>query len=116
MPSKTPIEALFLETGCIPLKFHIQKRRLMYLHHLLTRSEKELIRKFYSAQKSKPSKNDWVQTVKSDLESLKIDMNDEEISKISKNKFSKIAKKIIVEKSFEYLIEEKNKHSKMEET
>ena len=65
-PSKTPIEALYLETGCLPIKFVLKTRRLMYLHHILSRSEDEVIRKFYEAQKSKPSKGDWSKTVKDD--------------------------------------------------
>jgi hypothetical protein len=62
-PAKTPKEALFLETGCIPVYLILKSRRLMYLHHILRRPEKELIRKFYEAQKSKVSKGDWVNTV-----------------------------------------------------
>ena len=55
-PSKTPKETLYLETGCKPIKHVMQKRRLMYLHHILTRKEDELIKRFYVAQKLKPSK------------------------------------------------------------
>ena len=58
-PSKTPIEALYLETGCLPKKYIIKKRRLMYLHHILWRPKKELIRKFYEAQKTKLSKGEF---------------------------------------------------------
>ena len=32
-PSKTPKEALFLETGCIPIKFILKMRRAMYLSY-----------------------------------------------------------------------------------
>ena len=45
-PSKTPKEALFLETGCIPIQFILKMRRAMYLHHILKRPPGELIRKF----------------------------------------------------------------------
>ena len=54
-PAKAPKEALFLETGCVPIKYILKMRRLMYLHHILKRPHDELIRKFYEAQKFKPS-------------------------------------------------------------
>ena len=57
--SKTAKEAFFLETGLLPLKCICMKRRLMYLHNILSKSKSELIRKFYEVQKSILTKNDW---------------------------------------------------------
>ena len=54
--SKTPRAALYLETGCIPIRYIIKKRRLMYLHHILHRNPNELIYKVYMAQKRKSVK------------------------------------------------------------
>ena len=48
--SKTPKEALYLETGAKPIRFIVKSRRLGYLHHLLTRNESELISKVFYAQ------------------------------------------------------------------
>ena len=44
---KTPKEALYLETGRLPLKYVVMQRRLMYLHDILSKSESDLIRKVY---------------------------------------------------------------------
>ena len=33
--SKTPIEALYLELGCIPIRFKLMARQVNYLHYLL---------------------------------------------------------------------------------
>ena len=33
--SKTPIEALYLELDCLPLRFHLMSRRLNFLHYIL---------------------------------------------------------------------------------
>ena len=43
MPAKTPKEALFLETGCLPVKYLLKMRRIMYLQHILKRPKTELI-------------------------------------------------------------------------
>ena len=48
--SKTASELFFLESGKLPLRFVIYKRRLMYLWHILSRDESELIHKVYSVQ------------------------------------------------------------------
>ena len=39
VPVSTPIASLYLETGCVPIRFIIKSRRIMYLHHILTRKE-----------------------------------------------------------------------------
>ena len=64
---KGPIESLYLETGIIPIRYIIKKRRIMYLRHLLTRDKNELISKVYFAQLRKSVKNDWVNLVKNDI-------------------------------------------------
>ena len=116
VPSKTPKEALFLETGCIPVKFILKMRRLMYLHHILRRPNEELIKKFYEAQKSKISKGDWVQTVKENLQELNIKLDEKEISQMSKQKFRTALKKKICTAAFNHLIQKKESHSKMSGT
>ena len=57
--SKTPVEFLYLEMGCIPLKYLIKCRRIMYFHYLLNRNQNDMIFKFLKAQQSNPKKNDW---------------------------------------------------------
>ena len=41
--SKGPIESLYLETGAIPIRYIIKKRRINYLHHLTKLGEKNKI-------------------------------------------------------------------------
>ena len=85
---------------------------MMYLHHLLKRPENEVIKKFYNAQKLKPSKNDWVVSVEKDKKELEIKLKDEEIKKYSKHKFKKYLEERIKKETFKYLINKKEKHSK----
>ena len=116
VPSKTPKEALYLETGCIPIKYLLKMRRIMYLHHIVRRPEKELIRKFYEAQKCKISKGDWVQIVQENMNQINLEMSELAISKMSKHKFKKIVKKHISSAAFGELIRIKDTHSKMQDT
>ena len=71
----------------------------MYLHHILHRPDSELIKRFYKAQKSKPSKGDWTTTVIEDRNELNIEIDDEGISKLSKYKFRKIVKEKVTVKA-----------------
>ena len=55
--------ALYMDTGATPIRFLVKSRRMMYLHHILSRSKNELIRKVFDAQKRKPVLNDWVNII-----------------------------------------------------
>ena len=56
--TKTPIEALYLELGCLPLRYIVMARRLNYLHYLLNLKNDELLYNFFKAQEEFPTKND----------------------------------------------------------
>ena len=45
--SKSPVESLYLETGTLPLRTVIKARRIMYLHHILTRKGDSLLLNFF---------------------------------------------------------------------
>ena len=83
--AKVPKEFLYQETGLIMVRHIIKRRRIMYLHHLLTREKSELISKIYYSQKMKPVKGDWAVTVEKDCHDLNIDI--ESIKLMKKQKF-----------------------------
>ena len=93
--SKTPKEAFFLECGLLPIKFVAIKRRLMYLHNILTKPKSELISRVYEVQKSVFTKNDWYNLVKENRNELGIPLTDEEISVMSKDRFKSIVNKAV---------------------
>ena len=76
--SKTGIEWLYVETGKFNIKSLIQIRRLMYLWHILNRTESELIRRIYETQKLNNNIGDWIRLVESDKKELEITMEDME--------------------------------------
>ena len=53
--SKTPSEFLHLETGTVPLGWIISQRQINYLRHIMSRSNKELIKKVFLAHKDQPT-------------------------------------------------------------
>ena len=90
VPKSVPKLSLYAECGKIPLRFIIQKRRLMYWWEILKKGENELVYKFYSAQKLKPVKNDFVLQIAADLNEIEWDISDMEAKNMSKLKFKKI--------------------------
>ena len=111
--SKIPIEALYLETKSNPIRYIIASRRLMYLHSILQKKEDELVRKVYEAQKADPTPGDFTELLKEDKESISIDLTDNEIQMMSKIKFKNYVKEKIETAAFSYLLDRKQKHSKM---
>jgi hypothetical protein len=63
-----PKEALFLESGVIPIGIIIKSRRLNYLHYLVKEDESSMPSKKFYAQWKYGVKNDWTAQVKIDLE------------------------------------------------
>ena len=82
--SKTPGEALCLETGMLQIRYFAMQRRLMHLHNILKEPENELLRKVYEIQKLLPTMNDWYQMVQEAKNNLGLAVSDEQISEMSK--------------------------------
>ena len=89
----TPIPALYLETGTVPVQYIIKGKCLLYLHYLLNQPENSLLSKMFYDQVQKPIKNDWFWVVKENLSELGLDcysLNDIKIMK--KYKFKNLVR------------------------
>ena len=105
-------ESLYITTGRLPIRFHILKRRVMYWWHLCQLSEEEIIKKVYRAQCHSTHSTDWVNQLKQDLKYLKITLNDEDLSRMSKCQFKKYLDEKINFAAKLFLDNMKNSHSK----
>ena len=76
--SKTPIEALYLETNSLPVRFILKSRRIMYLHNILQKNPSEMIRKIYETQKQIYSAGDFYIIVTNDMSVVGINLSEEE--------------------------------------
>ena len=113
-PISTPKEAFHLELGLIPIGVLIKAKRINYLHYLISRKESEMISQFFWTQWHNPTKGDWTESVKLDLEDLNISMSLEEMKGKSQDSMKKIVKVKAIEYSLESLLKKKAKHSKMD--
>ena len=111
--SKTPSEFLYLETATIPLRYTLMIRRMLYFQTIVTRSEMELIRRVYNAQRDDPVKGDWVNILKEDFKYISEEVNEEDAKSTSKFEYKKNIKNKIRQKVFEDLKQVKETHRKV---
>ena len=117
LPKSAPRIGMYAECGKIPIRYIIKTRRLLYYWHLIHLEDKELLSKFYMAQKLKPGRNDWVMTLKKDMEEIGLKISEEEVKNISLEKFKNMVQckvKICVKKSFIKKQGSKTEHLKFE--
>ena len=88
-------------------------RRMMFYHYILNEDSKSLIHRFYMVQSRKPVKNDWSLTVKENLKTLQIVLEEDQIKKLSIYSFKKLVNSAIKKESLNYLVKLKNSHSKV---
>ena len=84
----------------------------MFLWHVLSRDNKELIRRIYNTQKIRNNTGDWVRLVQSDKVELGICLTDKDIQGVSKNMFKNFVKKKATIYHLKKLNDMKQKHSK----
>ena len=110
--SKTGIEWIYADCGRLDIKSLIQTRRLMYLWHILTRNENELIHRTYKTQSISSVKGDWVRLVNSDKAELEINLTDSDIKRFSKQSFKRFIKQKVSANFVKRLNTLKENHSK----
>ena len=110
--SKTPIEAIYLELGVIPLRYHLIRRRILYLHDIMNRNADELTTMVVEAQKVKSYKGDFYPQVMEDMIELGITNDDLAQGKETLREKLKAKSK---ECAFKELIEKAKSHTKIRE-
>ena len=112
-PVSTPQEAFYLELGILPIGVIIKARRINYLQYLVTRSEHEMLYKFFICQWYHPVRGDWTETVKEDLKDFDIPCDFQFFKSKSKESFKRLVKIKAKEYALKILMENQQKHSKM---
>ena len=106
---KTPKEFLYLETGCVPLRWVLAQRRINYARLILRRKDGDLVKSVFLAQKESPTKGDFFLLLEKDLKDLELTYNQAIEGDILKKTIKLHAK----ESAFKYLIDKQNSHKKV---
>ena len=78
----------------------------------MNKSNDELVKKFFNVQNQFSSKNDWIIQVKNDIDSLKLEKNENDIKHMKKYKFKKLVKKKLTESENNFLFNHKNEEQR----
>ena len=111
--SKTPIEAIYLELGVLPIRFHLLKKRIMYLHTAIQRDNTELTKQVVLAQREDGRKGDFYSQAKQDMDSISLTF--EEIIVSDKEKLHDMLTEKVKNLAFDFLISKAKQHSKVNE-
>ena len=112
VPSTTSFEAVYLETGCLPIRFILRGRRLMYYWTLLNKSNDELVKKVFDTQNQFRSKDDWIFQVEEDMKYLNFDLSENAIKSMPKQAFKKILYEKLRLKATEFLYNYRDKENR----
>ena len=104
---------IFLELGILPLSHEVQKRRLNYLHHVVTLPESDPVSLAYHQGLRLIYEKNWA----NDIGRLRIHYNltqtDEEVSKLSYNQWKEIVSRNVDEVAFFELLQSRSESSKL---
>ena len=103
----------YLELGIYPLRFELMKRSIIFLQYILKQDKNSMLYKVLKATLDNPLKNDFVQMCNKYLARLNINLSFEDIGKLSNYRLKKLVKQKTSTAAFSYLINEKNKQSKI---
>ena len=113
--SKASRSLVLLEMGFMSVEYIIKQKRLNYLFSLIQMEESCIAKNVFLQQLKSPVKGDWIKYVKEDLKELKIELNFEEISSLSRRKWKQIVKESAQKACFNSLLSDKKNLSKGKE-
>ena len=91
---------LFLETGCVPFRDLIRKRRILFLYYILNENADSILKKFPLKQIKSKKPRDWINQVLADLKELEIETSLENLKKMSKSRLKLMINEAIKRKAF----------------
>ena len=105
-PNSTPNVSVFLELGVLPITYEIDKRKLVFLHHILTLDLNDPVRRVYYEQLNLPCELNWANELQILRERYEVELSDNEIMMTSYDSWKLLVKKAVREVAFEELSQE----------
>ena len=106
---------IFLEYGILPLEHEIQKRRMTYLHHILSLNDDDPVKLVYLEGLKLSHEPNWANNVKRLRVKYGIFFSDQEVSEMSISKWKGIVSSKVDELVFQELLEKARSLSKISE-
>ena len=94
-PKSTCTSFTLLELGLLPVDHEIVYRKLSYLHHILNLPDNDPVKIVFNEQKQYTHENNWYNEIRKILEEHQLNFTEDDISKMSKQKWKGIIKEAI---------------------
>ena len=111
--SITPIELFYLGKSAKLLTYVMFRRR--YLHHIIQKYNNLLIKLAFKDQNENPTKGDFCELVKADMDIIGQIYDENILAGYSKSQFKVRIQKLLNEESFKYLKSLQLKHKKIKD-
>ena len=89
---QVPIHIMYLDLGQVPARYQVMRYKVNFLQYLLHQDENSLLYRMLRAQQNNYVRGDWFSETIKTLHELQINMNIEEIRKITRIQFKKLSK------------------------
>ena len=110
VPSSTATCFTFLELGILPLKYEIHKRQITFLHHILTLTDEDPVKRLFRQMQLYPQCKNWAKNVDELMATYEIQGDEKVIKEMDKKAFARTVSINIKMKALEELNNEcKNK-------
>ena len=111
LPSSTPREYFFLETGVLDIETFLKARRIIYWHSIVNRNS-QFIFSFAMVQYYRRNKKDWICQTETDFDDFNIEKDFQFLQNISTNSFKNLVKKKAKSYKLNLLKNKQANHSK----
>ena len=111
-PSSTTNCFTFMELGILPIEFNINIAQLNFLHHILTLDVSDPVHQAYNQQKLFEFEKNWYNEVKMLRRKFELQESEEEIMRMSKEKWNSIVADKVTKFAIDYLNNENSLKSK----
>ena len=104
VPKSTPVAALYLELGVLPIQFEIEKKQLMFLKHLSEKNESDPALKLYQQMGKYQYEINWANFVLNLRCKYNLPPNDQNIKVMSKDQWRSFVNEKIRSYAFDSLV------------
>ena len=110
--SKVQTSLLYLETGQLPARFHLDIMMLNFLKYILHQDKSSLMSRFFWAQAMQPTRGDWVSKIRKILTKIDFDISFEQITAMKRNAFKKTVDHKVKKAALKYLLSKRKSKGK----
>ena len=109
----TPNSFVYLELGILPIHYEIHKKQLLFLHHILHLPDDDPVKSMYFELKCYPMAANWATNIEKLLRKYGLPIEEQEIAKMSREKWKSVVAKAIDKDAVESLIDDAKSKKKI---